>query len=109
MKRHAVVCWGVTMLLALAACSQKHYDETNIHELYDKEWIMEKTRSEIEFEYGEFEREYTLDTGEDVGVYYVNYENRGIDPSYIHDTYFIVFNEDDIAIDAYFRQTGKGG
>lgn len=97
------------MLFALVACTPKHYDEKNIHELYDKEWIIGKSRGEIELKYGEFKREHTLTSGEDVGAYYVNYENSGMDPSYIHDTYFIVFDKEDIAIDAYFSKTSKGG
>ena len=108
-KRYAVIFWVVAMLFTLVACSLKHYDETNIHELYDKEWIIGKTRSEIELKYGEFKRAYTVDTGGSVGEYYVNYENSGMDPSYIHDTYFIMFNEEDIATDAFFRKTSKGG
>ena len=109
MKRYTVIFLVVAMLLALVACTLKHYDETNIHELYDKDWIIGKTRSEIELKYGEFKRAYTVDTGGSVGEYYVNYENSGIDPSYIHDTYFVVFNEENIAIDAYFRRTSRGG
>ena len=109
MKRYAVIFLVVAMLFALVACTLKRYDETNIHELYDKEWIIGKTRSEIELKYGEFKRAYTVDTGGVVGEYYVNYENSGIDPSYIHDTYFIMFNEEDIAVDAFFRKTSKGG
>ncbi len=109
MKRYAIIFLVVAMLFALVACTLKRYDETNIHELYDKEWIIGKTRSEIELKYGEFKRAYTVDTGGAVGEYYVNYENSGIDPSYIHDTYFVVFNEENIAIDAYFRRTSRGG
>ena len=46
---------------------------------------------------------------ENGGSYYVNYENNGMDPSYIHDTYFVIFNDEDIAVDAYFRKTSIGG
>ncbi len=99
----------LTFALSLCACSPKHYGKNNISELYDKEWIVGKSREEIENKYGEFEREYMSDTGENLGSYYVNYENSGIDPSYIHDTFFVVFNDEGIAIDAYFRETSIGG
>ncbi len=90
-------------------CIPKHYDENNIVELYDREWIIGKTRQEIQQKYGEFKREFKSDDGRFLGAYYVNYENTGLDPSYIHDTYFIEFNENDIAIDAFFQKTSIGG
>lgn len=96
------------ILLLLCACAA-HYDETNIHRLYDADWIVGKTREEIVREYGEFKREYTLDTGEDVGVYYVNYDAGWLDASYIHDTYFVYFDENDTAVRAEFRETSIGG
>ena len=95
-------------LLWLTACAP-HYDEINIHRLYDADWIVGKTRQEIQRKYGEFKREYTLDTGEDVGAYYVNYDNGPLDASYIHDTYFVFFDENDVAVRAEFRETSRGG
>lgn len=109
MKRWAVILMVVVMLGVLGACARKHYDATNIHEKYDREWIIGKSREQIERKYGEFRREYTLDSGEDVGAYYVNYENSGFNPSHIHDTYFVVFDDEDIAIDAYFVKSSMGG
>jgi hypothetical protein len=109
MKRLVVLLLVVAMLFTLFACARKHYDETNIHEKYDKEWIIGKSREKIIRRYGAFNREYTSNTDKKLGAYYVNYENYGIDPSYIHDTYFIVFDDDNIAIDAYFSETSKGG
>ena len=93
MKKIVALLVILILVLGLCACSAKYYDETNISELYDKDWIVGKSREQIEDKYGEFKREYVLDTGENVGSYYVNYENSGIDPSYIHDTYFVVFND----------------
>ena len=52
--------------------------------------------------------EYTLEDGRDVGAWYVNYDNRGPDPSYIHDTYFVEFQADK-AVDAWFARTSMGG
>ena len=109
MKKIVALLVILILVLGLCACSAKYYDENNISELYDKDWIVGKSREQIEDKYGEFKREYVLDTGENVGSYYVNYENSGIDPSYIHDTYFVVFNDEDIAVDAYFRKTSNGG
>ena len=109
MKKIGAFLFVVALILCLCACSPKHYDENNISELYDKEWIVGKSREQIEDKYGEFKREYVSDTGENVGSYYVNYENSGMDPSYIHDTYFVIFNDEDIAVDAYFRETSIGG
>ena len=109
MKKIVALLLILTLVLGLCGCSAKHYDENNISELYDKEWIIGKSREQIEDKYGEFEREYVLDTGENVGSFYVNYENSGIDPSYNHDTYLVVFNDEDIAVDAYFRKTSIGG
>lgn len=109
MKKIVTFLLFLMFILCLCACSSKHYDENNISELYDKEWILGKSREQIEDKYGEFRREYVSDTGEYVGSYYVNYENSGIDPSYIHDTYFVIFNDEDIAVDAYFRETSIGG
>lgn len=100
--------WAVlAAFLMLTGCAV-HYDETNISRLYDYEWIVGSSRGEIEAKYGEFNREFISDDGRDLGAYYVNYENRGLDPSYIHDTYFVVF-ENDVAIDAYFARTSIGG
>lgn len=105
--------WAAAVLLAaallwLTGCGP-HYDETNIHSLYDADWIVGRTRQEIQRKYGEFKREYRLDTGEDVGAYYVNYENGPLDASYIHDTYFVFFDENDVALRAEFRETSIGG
>lgn len=99
----------LSALLLLTGCAPKHYDAENISKLYDREWIIGKTRAEIEDKYREFDREFTSDEGEVLGAFYVNYENRGLDPSYIHDTYFVVFDADDIAVDVYFRETSIGG
>lgn len=96
-------------LLVVCSCSPKRYDEYNISDLYDKEWIVGKSREQIEDKYGEFKREYLSDSGENVGVYYVNYQNRGIDPSYIHDSFFVIFDNEGISIDAYFKETSIGG
>ena len=96
-------------LLMLTGCKPNRYNAENISQLYDREWIIGKTRSEIEDKYREFDREFTSDEGDVLGAFYVNYENRGLDPSYIHDTYFVVFDDDDIAVDAYFRETSIGG
>jgi len=105
------ICFAIMLLLAmlLSACSGKHYDAGNISELYDRDWIIGRSREAIEEKYGDFHREFISDTGEDLGAFYVNYENKGIDPSYIHDTYFVVFDEAGIAVDAYFRETSIGG
>ncbi len=92
----------------LCACALR-YDETNISRLYDGEWMIGRSRGEIEEKYGEFDREFTSDDGRELGAYYVNYDNRGLDPSYIHDTYFVEFDADDVAIDAYFARTSIGG
>jgi hypothetical protein len=90
-------------------CKPKHYDENNIDVLYSREWIIGKTRQEIQQKYGKFKREFKSDDGQLLGAYYVNYDTNWLDPSYIHDTYFIVFNDNNIAIDAYFRKTSIGG
>ena len=100
--------WVVLLALLMLAGCAVHYDKTNISRLYDQEWIVGSSRNEIESKYGEFNREFISDDGRDLGAYYINYENRGLDPSYIHDTYFVVF-EDDVAVDAYFAQTSIGG
>lgn len=104
-----ILCTAAFVFSACSDCSEKLYDETNISELYDKEQIVGKSRSEIQKEYGEFNSEFISDNGEDLGAYYVNYDNDGIDPSYIHDTFFVEFDADGIAIDAYFRKTSVGG
>ena len=98
----------LALLLLLTACAPRRYDESNIGKRYDREWIIGKTQSEIVRRYGEFKRIYEQDLGY-CGAYYVNYDHLGIDPSYIHDTYFIAFDEHGIATDAYFAQTSIGG
>lgn len=108
MKR-SLLLMALALFLILCSCSERHYDENNISDLYEKNYILGKTREQVESRYGEFNREYVLDTGEVVGAYYVNYENKGMDPSYIHDTYFVVFDNNDVAIDAHFRETSIGG
>ena len=102
--------WAAALacLLWLTACAP-HYDETNIHRLYDAGWIAGKTRAEIVKKYGAFDREYTLDTGENVGAYYVNYDKGPLDASYIHDTYFVFFDDAGIALKSEFRETSIGG
>ena len=108
MKRAFVTVFAAILLLC-SACSSKHYTADNIGELYDRTWIIGRSRAEITEKYGAFSREFTDDNGKELGAYYVNYENRGIGPSYIHDTYFILFDTNDFAIDAYFAQTSIGG
>ena len=105
--------WALLLVFVLAfsfvSCRATYYDESNIASLYDGEWLIGRSREEIVKKYGAFDREFISDDGEDLGAYYVNYDNRGIDPGYIHDTYFIVFDEADVAVDAYFRKTSVGG
>lgn len=107
-KIFSVLCVCLGLVLILSACAPRRYDESNIDKLYHSEWIIGKTEAEIIRRYGEFQRVYERDGGH-LGAYYVNYDNHGIDPSYLHDTYFVEFNEDRIAVDAYFRNTSKGG
>ena len=109
--RKSISFWCVILCLVtlLTACAPRRYDKSNIHKLYNREWIIGKTEAEIVRRYGEFKRAYQSDGGGHMGAYYVNYENRGIDPSYIHDTYFIVFDESGVATDAYFAKTSVGG
>ena len=106
------MCRLLAMLAAcvclLCACAP-HYDAENIHRLYDADWIAGKSRAEIVRRYGAFDREYTLDTGEDVGTYYVNCDDGPLDASYIHDTYFVYFDENDAAVRSEFRETSRGG
>ena len=63
MKKTVILFFVLTLFLSLCAC-EKHYDETNISELYDSEWIVGKTRAEIEEKYGEFDREFISDEDE---------------------------------------------
>ena len=100
--------WAALFSLMILAGCTVHYDETNISRIYDHDWIVGSNRREIENKYGEFNREFISDDGRDLGAYYVNYDNSGMDPSYIHDTYFVEF-ENDVAVDAYFAQTSIGG
>ena len=109
MKKAIAVLMVLSFIFVLCACAEKHYDENNISELYDSEWIIGKSREEIKEKYGKFNREFVSDYGEILGAYYVNYDNRGMDPSYIHDSYFVEFDDEDVAIDAYFRKTSIGG
>ena len=95
-------------LLVLAGCSPKAYTAENIGALYDRETILGMSREAVQQKYGPFKREYTLDDGREVGAWYVNYDNRGPDPSYIHDTYFVEFKADK-AVDAWFARTSIGG
>lgn len=90
MKKYLALFLALTFFLSLCSC-EKHYDQTNISELYDSAWIVGKSRAEIEEKYGEFDCEFVSDEGEDLGAYYVNYDDNIFDPSYIHDTYFVVF------------------
>jgi len=98
------------LLVMLCSCMERHYDENNISLLYDRTWIIGKTESEITGKYGAFDRDFTLDSGEDVGQYYVNkYDGDWLDPNNMHDSYFVVFDASRVAVDAYFRQTSAGG
>lgn len=109
MKKLCIRFVFLAFAFTLCACSTKHYDENNISELYDSNWIIGKSRDQIENKYGEFDREYVSDTSEIIGAYYVNYDNAGLDPSFIHDTFFVIFNDADVAVDAYFEETSIGG
>lgn len=98
----------LAILLLLTACAPRRYDESNIDKRYDRDWIIGKSQTEITRRYGEFERIYEQNLGYR-GAYYVNYDHLGMDPSYVHDTYFIEFDENGIAVNAYFVQTSIGG
>ncbi len=103
---------GTLLLALLSACSPMLYDESNIHLLYDRSWILGKSRDTIEARYGKFHREYIHTDGEDMACYKVNsrhYDSYFLDPTNIHDSYFIVFNAENIAVDAYFAETSRGG
>ena len=108
-NRHILLCLGLCLVLLMSACAPRRYDETNIDKLYDREWIIGKTVTEIVRRYGEFKRVYEMDGGGHESTYYVNYDNWGMDPSYIHDSYIIVFDGNDVATDAYFARTSIGG
>ena len=109
MKKGLALFLASLLVCCLCSCAAKYYDAENISEIYDREWIIGKTRSEIQQRYGAFDREFTSDDGKDLGAYYVNYDNNIFDPSHIHDTYFIVFNGENVAVEAYFAQTSIGG
>ena len=56
-----------------------------------------------------FETEFRADENKEE-IFAISTEHREIAPDpYIHDTYFVVFDGDDIAVDAYFRETSVGG
>ncbi len=103
----------VLLLVMLCGCTSKHYDENNINELYNSEWIVGKSKAEIVKKYGDFDREYDTLNGKNqaAGAYYVNYDNISfiLPPSYNHDTYFIYFDENDIATESYFAESSRGG
>jgi hypothetical protein len=105
----AFLCVVLCLFMMMTACAPRRYDESNIHKRYNREWIIGKTEAEIVKRYGEFKRVYEKDGGGHLGAYYVNYDNWGMDPSYIHDTYFIEFDENGVAVDAYFKRTSIGG
>lgn len=106
MKRSLLII-GALMLL-LTSCAV-HYDESNISRLYDSEWIIGKSRDEVVEKYGEFDREFVSDDGEEIGAWYVNrYDGAWLDENNMHDTFFVVF-EDDFAAAAYFEETSRGG
>ncbi len=109
MKKAGALILAVLLAMGLCACTRKHYDETNISELYDRDRIIGKTSDDIQKRYGEFDRDYVADNGLHYGVYYVNYENYGFDPSYIHDSYYIVFDDQNVAVDADFSRSSRGG
>lgn len=90
MKKLVALLVILTFAFALCACAAKRCDKNNIFELYDKAWIVGKSREQIEDKYGEFKQEFVSGSGENLGSYYVNYENSGIDPSHIHDTYIVL-------------------
>jgi len=99
----------ILLVLVLCACGEKHYNAENIGEKFDSEWIIGRTRGEIERKYGSFDREFVSNEGKNLGAFYVNYDNGPLDASYIHDTYFVEFDENGKAVAAYFRETSKGG
>lgn len=113
MKRWIAVLILLTLVFSLCACEKVRYTADNIHRIYDREWIIGQGIGSIQGKYGPFIRQFELDSGEyagyHAGVYYVNYDAFGFDPSYVHDSYFIVFNEDGYAIDAWFEETSRGG
>ena len=96
------------LMLLFSACAPKRYDKSNIHELYDADWIIGKTAEQIQDKYGRFDDEYTSPTR---GCYDVNEHiyDSFLDPNNIHDTYVIEFNEDGIAVNAFFAETSRGG
>ena len=112
MKKLVALLIILTFVFSLCGCSEKQYDANNISKLYNKEWIVGKSREEIQDKYGKFNSEFVSDQGENLGAYYVNWDKGwafGLPPSNIHDTYFVIFNDEDLAVDAYFRETSIGG
>ena len=83
------------------------YDESNIHIIYDSKDIIGKTRNQIIWKYGKFDLE-----NEETGFYFVNYDNGKfpsfMSPSYIHDNFIVVFDDNNVAVDAYFRRSVGG-
>ena len=112
MKRIFTILIVLTLLFSLCSCDKQHYDENNISDLYDEQWIVGKSIEVVKQKYGEFERVSSSNDGKTYCEYYVNYDNEwslGLPPSYIHDTYTIVFNNDNIAIETFFSETSLGG
>ena len=108
-KRVFLLLVSVWLMTLLVPCSPKVYNAENIDQLYQADWIIGKNREEIQDRYGRFDREFVSDQGDILGAHYVNYENGAIDPSYLHDTYFVRFNEAGKAVEAYFENTSAGG
>lgn len=48
MKRLFSAIAVIALLVVLCACGEKHYDESNISELYNETWIVGRSRGEIE-------------------------------------------------------------
>lgn len=106
MKRFVILL--LLLLFFLTACTPKKYDESNIHKLYDADWIIGKSPKQIQSKYGKFDDEYTSPTR---GCYDVNSHiyDSFLDPNNIHDTYVIEFDENGVAVKAYFAETSRGG
>ena len=113
MKKCITLLLLLVLMLPLGGCKHEPYTADTISRIYDRDWIIGQGVGAIQGKYGPFMRQFELDSGKyagyHVGVYYVNYDAFGFDPSYIHDSYFIAFNEEGYAIDAWFEETSRGG
>ena len=98
---------GTILLLMVTIISVMSYYASRVHWKYNDKWIIGQTKEEIIERYGEFDRDFS-NTYKGYFLYRDDKSFMGLSGNGVNMYYYIIFDENDIAIKVYVGGTTGG-